>query len=123
MGGSDKQVSLYTKDGVRLGTIGDQSSWVWTCKVKPDSNYVVRGDILSLFSQTLDTYGRTTVFKLEYLNLGTQILTEADKYKWPNFQMLLSTHIQLPLKLKIVMEKCILGYKKVINGDKAQWPT
>ncbi|XP_064422428.1 intraflagellar transport protein 122 homolog [Latimeria chalumnae] len=43
MGGSDKQVSLYTKDGVRLGTIGEQSSWVWTCRVKPDSNYVVIG--------------------------------------------------------------------------------
>lgn len=41
MGGSDKQASLYTKDGVRLGTIGEQSSWVWTCRVKPDSNYVV----------------------------------------------------------------------------------
>ncbi|PKU39300.1 hypothetical protein llap_10394 [Limosa lapponica baueri] len=40
LGGSDKQVSLFTKDGVRLGTIGEQSSWVWTCKVKPDSNYV-----------------------------------------------------------------------------------
>ncbi|XP_069871711.1 intraflagellar transport protein 122 homolog isoform X5 [Dipodomys merriami] len=43
MGGSDKQVSLFTKDGVRLGTIGEQSSWVWTCKVKPDSNYVAIG--------------------------------------------------------------------------------
>ncbi|XP_030062455.1 intraflagellar transport protein 122 homolog isoform X2 [Microcaecilia unicolor] len=43
MGGSDKRVSLYTKDGVRLGTIGEQNSWVWTCKVKPDSNYVVIG--------------------------------------------------------------------------------
>nr|XP_010307475.1 PREDICTED: intraflagellar transport protein 122 homolog isoform X2 [Balearica regulorum gibbericeps]XP_010307476.1 PREDICTED: intraflagellar transport protein 122 homolog isoform X2 [Balearica regulorum gibbericeps] len=43
LGGSDKQVSLFTKDGVRLGTIGEQSSWVWTCKVKPDSNYVVIG--------------------------------------------------------------------------------
>ncbi|XP_051964785.1 intraflagellar transport protein 122 homolog isoform X1 [Xyrauchen texanus] len=43
MGGSDKQASLYTKDGVRLGTIGEQNSWVWTCHVKPDSNYVVLG--------------------------------------------------------------------------------
>uniref|UniRef100_A0A8C9MBV0 Intraflagellar transport protein 122 homolog n=1 Tax=Panthera tigris altaica TaxID=74533 RepID=A0A8C9MBV0_PANTA len=42
LGGSDKQVSLFTKDGVRLGTVGEQNSWVWTCKVKPDSNYVVR---------------------------------------------------------------------------------
>ncbi|NXT23360.1 IF122 protein, partial [Syrrhaptes paradoxus] len=43
LGGSDKQVSLFTKDGVRLGTIGEPSSWVWTCKAKPDSNYVVIG--------------------------------------------------------------------------------
>ncbi|XP_035402582.1 intraflagellar transport protein 122 homolog isoform X2 [Cygnus atratus] len=43
LGGSDKQVSLFTKDGVRLGTIGEQSSWVWTCKAKPDSNYVAVG--------------------------------------------------------------------------------
>lgn len=42
MGGSDKQASLYTKDGVRLGTIGEKNSWVWTCRVKPESNYVVR---------------------------------------------------------------------------------
>ncbi|XP_031461058.1 intraflagellar transport protein 122 homolog isoform X2 [Phasianus colchicus] len=43
LGGSDKQVSLFTKDGVRLGTVGEQSSWVWTCKAKPDSNYVAVG--------------------------------------------------------------------------------
>ncbi|XP_068453196.1 intraflagellar transport protein 122 homolog isoform X2 [Clinocottus analis] len=43
MGGSDKQASLYTKDGVRLGTIGEQAAWVWTCRVKPDSNFVVLG--------------------------------------------------------------------------------
>ena len=46
MSGSDKQASLYTKDGVRLGTIGEQNSWVWTCRVKPDSNYVVGWDTL-----------------------------------------------------------------------------
>uniref|UniRef100_A0A665TFY3 Intraflagellar transport protein 122 homolog n=1 Tax=Echeneis naucrates TaxID=173247 RepID=A0A665TFY3_ECHNA len=43
MGGSDKQASLYTKDGVRLGTIGEQNAWVWTCRVRPDSNFVVLG--------------------------------------------------------------------------------
>ncbi|NWT25565.1 IF122 protein, partial [Cardinalis cardinalis] len=43
LGGSDRQVSLFTRDGVRLGAVGEQSSWVWTCKVKPDSNYVVIG--------------------------------------------------------------------------------
>ncbi|NWS11626.1 IF122 protein, partial [Pachyramphus minor] len=43
LGGSDRQVSLFTKDGVRLGTLGEQNSWVWACRVKPDSNYVVIG--------------------------------------------------------------------------------
>ncbi|XP_068058482.1 intraflagellar transport protein 122 homolog isoform X3 [Anomalospiza imberbis] len=43
LGGSDRQVSLFTRDGVLLGTVGEQSSWVWTCKVKPDSNYVAVG--------------------------------------------------------------------------------
>ncbi|XP_027496211.1 intraflagellar transport protein 122 homolog isoform X1 [Corapipo altera] len=43
LGGSDRQVSLFTKDGVRLGTLGEQNSWVWACKVKPDSNYVAVG--------------------------------------------------------------------------------
>uniref|UniRef100_A0AAZ3RUI3 IFT122 first beta-propeller domain-containing protein n=1 Tax=Oncorhynchus tshawytscha TaxID=74940 RepID=A0AAZ3RUI3_ONCTS len=38
MGGSHRQASLYTKYWVRLGTIGEQSSWVWTCRV-----YVVLG--------------------------------------------------------------------------------
>ncbi|XP_027558414.1 intraflagellar transport protein 122 homolog isoform X2 [Neopelma chrysocephalum] len=43
LGGSDRQVSLFTKDGVRLGTLGEQNSWVWACRVKPDSNYVAVG--------------------------------------------------------------------------------
>ncbi|XP_049608831.1 intraflagellar transport protein 122 homolog [Syngnathus scovelli] len=43
MGGSDKQASLYTKDGVRLGVIGEQNSRVCTCRVKPDSNFMVMG--------------------------------------------------------------------------------
>lgn len=45
LAGSDKQASLHTKDGVRLGTIGEQNSWVWTCHVKPDSNFVVGSQI------------------------------------------------------------------------------
>ncbi|XP_013396252.1 intraflagellar transport protein 122 homolog isoform X2 [Lingula anatina] len=43
IGGSNKQVSLHTKEGVKLGTIGEQNSWVWCCRVRPDSNYVAIG--------------------------------------------------------------------------------
>lgn len=51
MGGSDKQASLYTKDGVRLGTIGEQNAWVWTCRVKPDSNFVVGPQLVTYVSR------------------------------------------------------------------------
>jgi len=43
IGGSDKQCSLYTKDGIRLTTIGEQRSWVWSCKARPDSNFLAVG--------------------------------------------------------------------------------
>lgn len=54
MGGSDKQASLYTKVGVRLGTVGELGAWVWTCRVKPDSNFVVgpgRESLSAIFLQ------------------------------------------------------------------------
>lgn len=42
VGGSNKACLLYTREGVKLGTIGEQSSWVWCCAARPDSNFVVR---------------------------------------------------------------------------------
>ena len=41
VGGANKQCNLHTKEGVKLGTIGDQQSWVWAAAVRPDSNFVV----------------------------------------------------------------------------------
>lgn len=43
VGGSNKQCSLHTREGVKLGVIGDHESWVWCAAVKPDSNYVAVG--------------------------------------------------------------------------------
>ena len=43
--GSDMNCYLHTKDGVKLGTVGEQKSWIWAAKVRPDSNFVVRGDV------------------------------------------------------------------------------
>lgn len=33
-GGSNKQASLYTREGVKLTTIGDQEGWVWCAAVR-----------------------------------------------------------------------------------------
>ncbi|XP_050414597.2 intraflagellar transport protein 122 homolog [Patella vulgata] len=43
LGGANKQCSLHTKEGVKLGVIGDQTSWVWCCEVREDGNYVAVG--------------------------------------------------------------------------------
>lgn len=43
IGGSNKACVLYTKDGVKLGTVGEQSSWVWCCAARPDSSFIVLG--------------------------------------------------------------------------------
>jgi intraflagellar transport protein 122 len=40
MGGSDRAVTLWTSDGIKLGQIAEVEGWVWSCKVKPKSNYV-----------------------------------------------------------------------------------
>ena len=43
LGGANKQCHLHTREGVKLGVIGNENSWVWVCRVRPDSNYVALG--------------------------------------------------------------------------------
>ncbi|KAA0183686.1 hypothetical protein HAZT_HAZT008812 [Hyalella azteca] len=43
VGGANRSCSLYTREGVRLGLICDQQSWVWCCEAHPDSSYVAVG--------------------------------------------------------------------------------
>lgn len=42
--GSNKSCVLLTREGIRLGIVGDQQqSWVWCCAARPDFSYVVSG--------------------------------------------------------------------------------
>ena len=43
VGGSNKACLLYTRDGVKLGTVGEQKSWVWCAAARPDSSYIALG--------------------------------------------------------------------------------
>lgn len=46
IGGLNKTCTMYTKDGIKLGIIGDQqNSWVWCCEAHPNGNFVVRNKI------------------------------------------------------------------------------
>ena len=40
VGGTNKSVSLYTKEGIRLNSVTDREDWVWAAKARPGSNYV-----------------------------------------------------------------------------------
>ncbi|KAJ3276500.1 hypothetical protein HK104_003648, partial [Borealophlyctis nickersoniae] len=43
MGGSDRKVTLWTAEGIRLGTVCDRDNWVWCCQVRPRQNYIAVG--------------------------------------------------------------------------------
>lgn len=41
--GTNKACTLMTKDGIKLGNVGDvQNHWIWCCAAHPSSNYVVK---------------------------------------------------------------------------------
>jgi len=43
MAGSDKQVTLWNKEGIKLGKIGELQDWVWSVAVNPSTNSVFAG--------------------------------------------------------------------------------
>lgn len=43
MGGSDRKISLYTRDGVFLKVIAEREDWIWSVKSRPKSKYVSVG--------------------------------------------------------------------------------
>lgn len=43
IGGSDKQVHLWTADGIKIGKICDREGWVWSCKAMNQQPYIAVG--------------------------------------------------------------------------------
>ena len=43
MGGSDRCVSMWTLDGIKVGQICEQDSWIWSCKPRPNGNGIAVG--------------------------------------------------------------------------------
>ena len=43
MAGSDKKVTLWNKEGVLLGTIGEMKDWIWGTAINPISKTVFTG--------------------------------------------------------------------------------
>jgi len=43
------QLTLHTKDGVKLGLVAEMKSWVWCAKVRPETNAVVSSQTITRF--------------------------------------------------------------------------
>ena len=41
--GSDKKVTLWNREGVLLGTIGELDDWVWSVSVNPNNRAICGG--------------------------------------------------------------------------------
>jgi intraflagellar transport protein 122 len=42
IGGSDRKVSLWTKEGVFLATVAEREDWVWAIGARPKQKFLVR---------------------------------------------------------------------------------
>ena len=43
IGGSDKKITLWNRDGVLLGTIGEVDDWVWSIAVNQERRQIFAG--------------------------------------------------------------------------------
>jgi intraflagellar transport protein 122 len=43
IGGSDKKVTLWNKEGVLLGTVGEMKDWIWGVAVNPVTKSIFAG--------------------------------------------------------------------------------
>lgn len=47
--GCNNAVQLFTKDGIRLGVLGDQhDSWIWSCAIHPSGTSMVRRNYIPI---------------------------------------------------------------------------
>jgi len=42
VGGSNKECTIYSREGFKLGTVCTQDAWIWCCCAKPDGSAVVK---------------------------------------------------------------------------------
>jgi hypothetical protein len=43
MSGSNKKITLWNREGVLLGEVGEMKDWIWTTSVNPKNNSVCSG--------------------------------------------------------------------------------
>ena len=43
MSGSDKKITLWNREGVLLGTVGEMDDWIWSTSVNPTNKAIFAG--------------------------------------------------------------------------------
>ncbi|XP_049276160.1 LOW QUALITY PROTEIN: intraflagellar transport protein 122 homolog [Rhipicephalus sanguineus] len=43
VGGSCREARVYTRDGICVGPVSQQASWVWCCQARPDASHLALG--------------------------------------------------------------------------------
>lgn len=70
-----------SRDGVRLGTVGDeQESWIWSCKAHPTSSFVVRTNVQSFSKHLLFKYLLNHAFDFRYSAVKTVLSRISNSY-------------------------------------------
>jgi len=41
--GSDKKITLWNREGVLLGTVGEMEDWIWSTSINPTNNSIMAG--------------------------------------------------------------------------------
>jgi hypothetical protein len=97
------QCALYTKEGVRLGTVGEQQSWLWTCRVKPGQNFVVIANYNLWLREALKTINLHSLYISKF---NTGVYCTGNRLSGWNYR-LLSVDIQhCPWTLSRQVPKC-----------------
>ncbi|KAJ3323550.1 hypothetical protein HDV06_001574 [Boothiomyces sp. JEL0866] len=58
LGGSNREVNLWTADGIQVGLICKKDGWIWSCKASPTAPYIVVGSAdgtISLYQVVFNT--------------------------------------------------------------------
>eukprot|EP01029_Cantina_marsupialis_P016814 TRINITY_DN3769_c0_g7_i4.p1 TRINITY_DN3769_c0_g7~~TRINITY_DN3769_c0_g7_i4.p1 ORF type:complete len:1210 (+),score=352.21 TRINITY_DN3769_c0_g7_i4:102-3731(+) len=79
MGGSNKKVTLWTKDGTYLGDVCEAQSWVWSVAHQPKSNSVAIGcdeGLIGIYNLTFGTVHSLYQDRYAYRDFMTDVIVQ-----------------------------------------------
>ena len=79
IGGSDKKITLWNKEGVLLGTVGEMNDWVWSVAVNPVSKSIFAGannGAISLYNVEFNVINGLYQDRYAYRELMTDVIIQ-----------------------------------------------